>query len=433
MDYAKAVEYILNIPMFSKKTSAENTKILLQRLGSPEKGQKIIHLAGTNGKGSVCAYIESVLEESGKKVGMFTSPHLVHINERIQINRTAVSNEEFVTIFQKVYKESKKMEEDGYLHPAFFEFLFAMAMEAFAEKQVDYIILETGLGGRLDATNVIEHPLMTVITSIGLDHTEILGDTLEKIAFEKAGIIKPGVPVVYWGQEEEVSGIIEKLALEKGSDTYKINERSYEILEINNKNIDFSTYYRYDKDSKFSIPFSGVYQVENAALAIMTISVMDKKDEIDIDTVKRGISKANWPGRMEEVLPSIFVDGAHNLEGIRAFASSVLKRKVEGKTYLLFSVVKEKDYEHMVKLLCESIEFAGIVLTEIEGHRNLAVSKIEEIFQRYTKKPIYPIEDMEEAFHMGQTLVKEGDILYCVGSLYLVGKIKELVLKLKEG
>lgn len=431
MDYAKAVEYILEIPMFSKKTSQENTKILLERLGNPEKDKRIIHVAGTNGKGSVCAYIESVLREAGNKVGMFTSPHLVHINERIQINRISISNEEFVAIFQKVYDISKEMEKDGYLHPAFFEFLFAMAMEAFARNQVDYIVLETGLGGRLDATNVIKHPFMTVITSVGLDHTEVLGDSLEKIAIEKAGIITPGVPVIYWGQEEDVSRIIEEVALEKGSHTYKVDKKSYEILEISNKNIDFSTYNRYDNNSRFSIPFSGIYQVPNAVLAITALSLIDEK--IDNEIIRQGVSKTVWPGRMEEVLPSIIVDGAHNLEGIRAFIISVLKREVEGKIYLLFSVVKDKDYEHMIQLLCKSIDFDGIVLTEIEGYRMLSVSEIEKVFKRYTKKPIYPIHDIEEGLKMGQSLVQEGDILYCVGSLYLVGKIKEIVAGRKEG
>lgn len=431
MDYKKAVEYILEIPMFSKKTSKENTKVLLQRLGNPGMDKKIIHVAGTNGKGSVCAYIESVLKEAGNQVGMFTSPHLVFINERIQVNRIPIRDEEFVTIFQKVYDVSKEMERDGFLHPAFFEFIFAMAMEAFARNQVDYILLETGLGGRLDATNIIEHPVMTVITSIGLDHTEVLGDSLEKIAFEKAGIIKSGTPVVYWGKEKEVIKIIEEVALEKKANTYKVDEKSFEILKITNKNIDFSTYNRYDRECKFSIPFSGVYQVSNAAIAIKAISLIDPY--IDDEIIKKGISKAKWAGRMEEVLPSIFVDGAHNLEGIHAFILSALNRKVQGKTYLLFSVVKEKDYEHMIKLLCEKIEFDSIIITEIEGRRNLSVSHIKEIFKKYTNKPIDPIEDMEEAFNKGQALLEEEDILYCVGSLYLVGKIKELVIKKKEG
>lgn len=431
MDYTKVVEYILEIPMYSKKTSKENTKILLERLGNPEKDKKIVHVAGTNGKGSVCSYIGSVLEEAGKLVGMFTSPHLVYINERIQINRVAISNEEFVSIFEKVYSVSKKMEEDGYLHPAFFEFLFAMAMEAFARRGVDYIILETGLGGRLDATNTIEHPSMTVITSVGLDHTEVLGDSLEKIALEKAGIIKAGVPVVYWGQEKEVSKVIEGVALEKGSASYRIHQNSFEILKITNKNIDFSTYNRYDRICKLSIPFSGIYQVSNAVLAINAIYHLD--ESIDDEVIKRGILKARWAGRMEEVLPSTIIDGAHNLDGVRAFISSALQRKVDGKTYLLFSVVKEKDYEHMIQMLCENIDFDNIVLTEIEGRRNLPVSDIEKVFREYTEKKIYSFKDIEEAFDMGQSLLKEGDILYCVGSLYLVGKIKELIVRKEEG
>lgn len=427
MNYAEAVEYILNIPMFSKKTSKENTKKLLESLGNPEKDKKIIHVAGTNGKGSVCSYMESVLREAGNQVGMFTSPHLIYINERIQINRTPIEDEEFVSVFEKVYGASKQMEENGYLHPAFFEFLFAMAMVAFSRKNVDFIILETGLGGRLDASNTIENPYLVVITSVGLDHTEILGDTLGKIAYEKAGIIKKGVPVVYWGEEEEVVKVIEEVALEKTSKTYKVDKKSFDILKITNKNIDFSVYNRYDRICKFSIPFSGIYQVSNAVIAIKAISLIDEAIEDEI--IKQGIVKAKWEGRMEEVLPSVVVDGAHNLDGICAFISSALERKVQGKVYLLFSVVKEKDYVHMIKMICENLEFDSVILTGIEGRRNLPISEIEKVFKKYIKKPIYSIGDIEEAFNKGHTLLEEGDILYCVGSLYLVGKIKELVAK----
>ena len=185
----KETDYIYNIPKFSKKSSLANTRIMLDRIGFDENSKKIIHVAGTNGKGSVCAYLAGILGKAGKKTGLFTSPHLVRINERIVINGEEVTDSIFEDSFKRIKKISEDMVRDGFDHPSFFEFLFGMAMDIFKNSDTEYIILETGLGGRLDATNVITHPVMTVLTSISLDHTEILGDTYEKIAMEKAGII----------------------------------------------------------------------------------------------------------------------------------------------------------------------------------------------------------------------------------------------------
>ena len=189
LNYTEAVEYIYNIPKFTTKNKPEHTAEFLNRLGHPERSMKIIHVAGTNGKGSVCAFLSSMLTEAGKRTALFTSPHLVKINERFQINNQMVSDEEFLSAFLKVDEVVKGMQADGLPHPTYFELLFGVAMVLFAELKAEYVVLETGLGGRLDATNTVEHPLATVITSISLDHTEILGDTIEKIAFEKAGII----------------------------------------------------------------------------------------------------------------------------------------------------------------------------------------------------------------------------------------------------
>ena len=189
-NYDEAVEYLLNIPKFSKKTTKENLLELLKRLGNPHKAMKIIHVAGTNGKGSVCAFLNTLLLAAKKQTGLFTSPHLVKMNERMRINGKDVSDERFLQVFQQVYQTVGQMLKQGFTHPSFFEYLFVMALVLFEKENVEYVILETGLGGRLDATNIIEHPMLTIITSISFDHTEILGDTLHKIAMEKAGIIK---------------------------------------------------------------------------------------------------------------------------------------------------------------------------------------------------------------------------------------------------
>ena len=188
----KETDYIYNIPKFSKKSSLANTRIMLDRIGFDENSKKIIHVAGTNGKGSVCAYLAGILGKAGKKTGLFTSPHLVRINERIVINGEEVTDSVFEDSFKRIKKISEDMVRDGFDHPSFFEFLFGMAMDIFKNSDTEYIILETGLGGRLDATNVITRPVMTVLTSISLDHTEILGDTYEKIAMDSVRLLSPG-------------------------------------------------------------------------------------------------------------------------------------------------------------------------------------------------------------------------------------------------
>ena len=200
MNYTEAVEYIESTPKFTKKNKPENTAELIRRLGNPERRMRVIHVAGTNGKGSVCAFLASILEKAGKRTGLFTSPHLVEITERFQIDQTSVSHETFTDAFVRVKREIDAMIADGYAHPAYFELLFAAGLLMFEEAGVEYLVLETGLGGRLDATNLVERPIACVLTSISLDHMEYLGDTVAKIAAEKAGIIKEGVPVVYDGR-----------------------------------------------------------------------------------------------------------------------------------------------------------------------------------------------------------------------------------------
>ena len=217
MTYREAEEYILEIPKFTKKNDAVHTKTFLKYLGNPQEDLKVIHVAGTNGKGSVCAYLDGMLRSEEKRTGLFTSPHLVKINERIAIDGEPVDDGRFTRLFENVLRAVRAMEESGLSHPTFFEFLLGMALCAFRESGVEYAVLETGLGGRLDATSAVEPPLACVITSIGYDHMQYLGDTLPEIAAEKAGIIRPGVPVFYAASSEESDRVIENTAEKNGS------------------------------------------------------------------------------------------------------------------------------------------------------------------------------------------------------------------------
>ena len=237
--YEEMLQEILEIPKFTTKNPLTHTKEFLKRLGNPQEQFKVIHVAGSNGKGSVCAWIAGVLGKSGKHTGLFVSPHLVDIEERFVTDGKPCAREEFMQAAQTVHEIAEQMQGEGIPHPTFFEYIFAVGMVIFRNKGVEYAVLETGLGGRLDATNVITHPLLTVITSISLEHTEILGDTIEKIAGEKAGIIKPGVPVVYDASKDEAAKVIEERAEQLKCRMLPIFPEKIKILLNTGKKIDF--------------------------------------------------------------------------------------------------------------------------------------------------------------------------------------------------
>lgn len=425
MNYTEAVNYIFNIPKFTKKTNLSNTERLLELLGNPGQDAKIIHVAGTNGKGSVCTYIASILEKAGFLVGLFTSPHLVEVNERIRINQNPVENEQFVQAFHKVLDAVSKLEQLGYSHPAFFEFLFAMGMVIFEQSSVEYIVLETGLGGRLDATNVVKKPIVSVITSISLDHTEILGGTIEEIAVEKAGIIKKDVPVVYFGQNPAVDRVIRTTAEHIGSLAYKIDENSCNITKITKKNIDFYPLYGYYGYDMFTVPFIARYQVYNAMLAIQCLELTGLN--LDQGMLRDGIAGMHHEGRMEQVMDGVIFDGAHNDEGIKAFVETVRDYPVKGRRLLLFSAVQEKNYDAMIQKLAQDINFDKIIVTQIENARAVPSVLLADCFRKYTDQPVTECPDSGTA--LKEALLEKGtqDVLFCAGSLYLIGSLKEWI------
>ena len=288
--YEEAAAYIEEIPKFTKKHTLEHTKTFLKRLGNPAADRKIVHVAGTNGKGSVCAYLQAILMAEGKRTGFFTSPNLVSVNERIRVDNIQIDNETFLKVFRKVLKIVRQMVEDGIEHPSYFEFLFGMGMTAFAETDVEYIILETGLGGRLDATNAIDNPALAIITSISLDHTAILGDTIEKIAGEKAGIIKPGVPVFFDGSSKKAAEVIKAKASELGVSCREVTKNAYEIQEVHRKYIAFSSRSAYDKDVIFQVPMCG-------CVGISACGRRDTYGPVEGSTCRTSLGRKNGTGR----------------------------------------------------------------------------------------------------------------------------------------
>lgn len=441
--YDEAVEYLLDIPRFTKKTNLENLKHLLEICEEPQKSYDKIHVAGTNGKGSVCAYLSSIMIEDGKKTGMFTSPHLKKINERIKVNGEDISDEDFLKTFKVVMMAITAHVSEGYSHPSFFEVLFAMAAVYFRNMRVDIAILETGLGGRLDATNVIDDPKLCIITRIDYDHTEILGDTIEKIATEKAGIIKKGVPVIF-----DYSGIAAWRVVRKAC---SINGSPFIAARSSDLNIKHKhSYIEFSDDSLFEgevfrINTQALYQAENARLAVIACDYL----KIDKSVIKRGLLNASWPGRMQQIEKNVYLDGAHNVCGIRAFLQSV-KAIVSNESFaekniiLVLAIVSDKDFDGMSKEIINSALFDDIIVTHVKGGRALEVQKLILSLNRHMynhdgnttlifdgkvtrfnlhEVNIIGIEEIRDAIKYVSSIKGEDDIVFYAGSLYMIGDI----------
>lgn len=435
--YRQAVEYLYNVPKFTTKSTPKMTRAFYEYLGAPGEEKCIIHVAGTNGKGSVCCYLNGILTEHNRKTGLFTSPHLVSMCERFRIGGEQMEEAVFVKYFLLVREKLAALKEQkstvkelpNDYHPSFFEYLFFMAMLWFEDENAEYIILETGLGGRLDATNVIKKPKLCVITKIGMDHTMYLGDTIEQIAQEKAGIIKENTALLFYDFDKKVTEIMEKNASLCHSVTYPVKKEDITNVKIHEKYIDFCMRYEYDNcvcplKEEFMIPTVATYQTVNATMAVKASGyLLGEKWELPL--VKKALAKTFWEGRMEEVKPDFYVDGAHNEDGIEAFLEG-LKAVGEQNAVLLFGVNGDKDYEPMIKRIAQSGYFCRIVVTKLSGERSANPKDIAAVFKRYTDiEPVITmsVKEAEKACRK----VGGGSRIYAVGSLYLVGEIKELL------
>lgn len=455
--FQEAERYINEIPRFTAKNTMDDTRAFLSRLGDPDEKMRIIHVAGTNGKGSVCAYLCSILRAAGYSVGLFTSPHLVDIRERFVVDQEMISREDFVRIFRKIYgmldrnapERNAVTEKKAAYHPSYFEYLFFMAMVYFAEKRPDFCILETGLGGRLDATNSVRRKELAVITHIGLDHVEYLGDTLEKIAGEKAGILQAGAGAVFWDTCPETTAVFERRASELGIIAQSVSEKDISFSNFNGKSIDFSVRTGYYGGGNvhgggnihgggnvhghldLSLRTIAAYQRENCALAVRSIEALEPVflacgKPVAGEHIQKGAWDCFWAGRMEEVLPEVYVDGAHNEDGIRAFLETVAADGCEKGRSLLFGVAKDKDYEHMMERLTGSGLFGRIAAAPMGNARALDDEGLEALLEKY---PGCRFRVYENAACALRALLREraGERIYIAGSLYLAGEIKELI------
>ena len=431
----QAEEYLEKIPMWTReKHSLTDIRAFLHEMGDPDRKLSIIHVAGTNGKGSVCAFLTSLYRNAGFRTGTFISPHLVTVRERFLLNNEMVSPGKLQAAFETVLETVNIMKEKGYSHPSYFEFLFYMAMALFADETPELVILETGLGGRLDATNVVENPLACVITSISLDHIMYLGDTIEAVAGEKAGIIKRQVPVIYDDTVPEASEVIRERAVQMASKAYPVGKGDFSILETKDQGLSIKA--EGEAAQAFAavgplvleIPFEAPYQAENAMLAVKTAVVLGQRERgfrLTEAQITEGIRTARWAGRMERAGENLYLDGAHNPGGIKAFiqAAASMAARQKKKAYLLFGAVSDKDYRAMARLLCEGISWAGIGVVHIDSSRSMDTEVLAEAFSQAYKGPVRAFETAGEALR--EMKKQAGDeLLFCAGSLYLIGELK---------
>ena len=434
------VDYIYSIPKFTKKGGLSQTAQIMALFGHPENDFPYIHIAGTNGKGSVSAYMSGMLCSCGLKTGMFTSPHLVRINERMKINGEEISDGDFIRIFFAVKKKIDEWITKGGVHPTFFEFIYLMAMLWFRENQVDVAVVETGLGGRLDATNIVQSPTLTVITSIGFDHVQYLGDTLDKIAGEKAGIMKAGCPVVFDGTSA-ISAVDVLCARAKllGNEAVAVCQQDVSDICFNQRHISY-TIKRLDGGGKIRVKIStpALYQVINSAIAVRGMEMLLQSEKllkkIKADdfypVILRSLSDTQWAGRFEMAAPDIYIDGAHNDAGIEAFCQSIEAGFLDKPVYLLFAVAEDKDYTGMIQRLCSLCRLSGVMVTAIESERRTSVDLVEHIFKKNWHGLIDGTYNIKEAFEKAAAWTgSSGGRLFCTGSLYLAGSLKAIQRK----
>lgn len=427
MNYKEALEYINETNKLGSVLGLETIKKLLSLLDNPHQKLKYIHIGGTNGKGSTSNYISNILQAGGYGVGLFTSPHIKKINESIVVNGEEISEEDFARILDKIKEKIKIMVDEGFNHPTTFEILTSMGFVYFNEKNVDYVILEVGLGGKNDSTNIIPPPLASVFTTIDYDHIDILGNSLEEIAYEKAGIIKRDSIVVTYPQKEEVLRIIREAAKNNNSNIYICPMENISIKEINSFGSRFDFTFDNTNIKDIRITMLGEYQVYNAALALTTLLVLRDKGLVQItdEEINEGLLNSRWPSRLEVVNrdPTILIDGAHNLQGINQLKKSLDLFEYEN-LIICIGILKDKDYPHMAEVLGPISD--KIIVTEVDSPRKLEAEILGEEILKYNEN-VFIEKDVEKSVKKALDLATRKDLIVFCGSLYLIGQINRIL------
>jgi dihydrofolate synthase/folylpolyglutamate synthase len=400
MNYSDAIQFLYGLQLFGTHFGLERTFKLAELAGKPQEKLRFIHVAGTNGKGSTCAMLESIYRAAGLRVGLFTSPHLVSFRERLQINRQLIPENELVRLVTEIQPLLKQFPADN--HPTMFEVVAVMALSYFAEQKCDLVIWETGLGGRLDATNIVT-PLASVITNIAFDHQQWLGDTLEKIAAEKAGIIKPDVPVVTTTDAPEALRVIEKTACEKSAALKIVQERLAGTL---------------------APPLFGEHQKINAALALATVEILQEQIPVSEEHLRAGLASVNWPGRLQLITrpgeQKILLDGAHNVAGAETLRAALEKQFARDRPVFIFGALADKNWPDICRLLAPLA--AKVFTVPVASERTANPQELAEIFRSAN-----PTATVEAAADLATALNanKDKPFIVITGSLYLIGEALE--------
>lgn len=414
-DYKSSVDFIIGRPSSKGVHTLEKIRRLLDIFDDPQDKIKIIHVAGTNGKGSTSKILAQAFS-TRNRVGVFTSPYISRINEAIIIDGKEISDEDFAELVSRIKNPVESLDNEG-LYLTYFEVLTAIMYIYFYEQNVDMAIIETGLGGLLDSTNIVKKPLASVITTISIDHTNILGNSIEEIAYQKAGIIKEGVPVFIYPQTKEAMDVLVNKARKTKSKVYTFNKEEISIKQSDEKANIFT--FRTYKD--VHIKLLGVHQIYNASLALMVLEHFKEEFDLDEASIKKALAKADNIGRLTEISkePRVIVDGSHNKESIDALKEA-LKTFTYNRLIIGFSVLKDKDYTYIIDSLNDLAD--ELVVTSMDNPRAFSLEELKEIVGQ-KRKDFITFRDNIKAYEYSKSLYKKGDLIVWCGSLYLISDL----------
>ena len=412
---SETLESLFSLERLGVKMGLEHTEKLLSTLGNPQKNLNLVHIAGTNGKGSTSSHIECVLRGLGKKVGLYTSPHLVSFNERIRVNGISITDQEIESFLKQSWTNINKIKS------TFFETTTAMALSHFNLRDVDIAIIETGLGGRLDSTNIID-PSLTIITSVSMDHMEILGNTIEAISFEKAGIIKKGVPLITFEQNKAVMQVLYDMAKQKNTDIQIVHPP--QNIKVNSSNTQFKL-----GKTEYKTALLGKHQAQNASLAIAALKVIEPK--ISNESINSSFSQLRWAGRLEMLSPHIYYDVAHNFSGVKVMVNFFLEHYPDKSLYGLFALKGDKGSDLVFKILLQNFDRL-LVTTDKEG---LLMPELK-LSQKLNKNGVsnLPMRSVKDGISEIKKLIKNNGIGIIFGTHYIAKEVyKEFDLSFDRG
>ncbi len=424
MTEQEAIAKIHSVYPSGKKEGLTNMRALLARVGNPQDHLKMVHVAGTNGKGSCCAMLERTLREAGYKTGLYSSPYIERYNERIRIGFAPIAGEKLASLVERIWPQVEACRQEGFQITEF-ELGTALAFMAFAEEKVDIAVIEVGLGGRLDPTNIIT-PLVSVITEVGMDHMGFLGDTIDQIALEKAGIMKRGVPVALGPQQRDALGVL--MAAAKGLGIPVIDPDAENVVE-GDRSVTFDVKVGGETIKGLTVSLPGRHQSENACAALGALYALRKKGfDLSLDVIRRAMADVHWPGRLER-FGRVLLDGAHNDPGVRALCLYADKWLPKEKTVLLSGMMADKETEKMTQRLSSRVRCC--VTTTPSVPRAMPAAELAKAFEKQGLKT-YAEDEPERALRRARELAGPDGIVLCAGSLYLIGEIRSLLRSEKE-